>query len=1736
MMNKKFVQTTFGRLQPALLALALSIGASSAAFAAATITIVNGDPVNVGFNDATAAAPVGGNTGTTLGQQRLIAFQSAADKWGATLDSAVTIRVLATWEALTCTSTTAVLGSAGATQVFSNFPGAPFANTFYGKALTGKLFGADPDSTTADIRARFNVNLGQNANCLPGTPFYLGIDNNHGTAIDLVSVLTHEFAHGLGFQTFTSGSTGAPLSGVPSIYDRFLIDLTSGKSWLNMTDAERAASALNSRKLAWNGPQVLADLPNVLALGTPLLKINSPAIIAGNYDFGAASFGPAITATGITGNVVLALDPNDASGTSTTDGCSALTNAAAIAGNIAMIDRGNCGFTVKVLNAQNAGAIAVIIADNAAGSPPAGLGGADPAVTIPAVRVTLPDANAIKAQLGTGVNVTIKLDSTVRAGSDPFGKALMFSPNPFQSGSSVSHWDTSAQPNLLMEPAINADLTHEVTPPNDLSYSQMRDIGWVASVLPNAIVKTSGNLQNTQSNESFATPLTVTTTPAASGLSVTWTVNPNSAGVSAAFPSTSSRFAVSTTDAFGVATAPTLTANGQSGNYFMNATVPGAGTTAFALTNSPPRLAGAACITDTTQANFLDGVTSNTDVNASPGNVVLLNPANVDQQNTSLSTSGVGFNATTWGGQTFTPAVTGQLAKVDINLFCSTCTGTFPNLTMSVRATSGNLPTGPDLATATVAGFNSGASGFVGGTFATPATLTAGTTYAILIRPVSNPSAGLYALTRSGTDVYAGGQRVSSSDSGATWTAPLTSSATTDAGFVTYMQTAYSPAGDFVSSVKDANAPATLTTVWSSLAWNSTVPANTTLQFQVAASNNFAGPFNFVGPDGTTATFFANGASLAQFNGFRYLKSKAFLTTSNTSITPTLNDTTVCYNNAALPDLSIAKAHVGASFTQGQKGAQYTLSVTNGGVAATSGTVTVTDTLPAGLTFVSGTGTGWACSAAGQAVTCIDAATPIGVAATSVITLNVNVAGAAAATLSNSAAVACSCTESNNANNTSSTDVVVVNLAPDLTLTKSHSGNFVQGQVGATYTITVNNTGSADKVAAAVVTVTDTAPAGLTITAMSGTGWTCTTLPTCTRSDVLATGASYAPITVTVTVATNASTPQINSASVSTTAIEQNTTNNTATDSTVVLVPPDMTVTKTHIGNFSQGQTGATYTVTVSNSGLGSKLVPDVVTVTDTPPTGLTITAMSGSGWTCATLPTCTRSDVLIANASYPPITVIVSVAANATSPKVNSVAVSTTALESNSGNNTATDSTVILVPPDLTISKSHVGNLLQGQTGATYASLVTNLGAGDKLAGGMVTVTDTPPPGLTITAMSGTGWTCTTLPTCTRSDLLSAGFSYPSITITATVAGSAASPLVNSIAVSTTAFESNTANNTATDSATVITAPDLTVNKSHVGDFSLGQIGAKYTVVVTNSGAGDKAAGSVVTLVDTAPSGLTITAISGAGWTCATLTTCTRSDALLSGVSYPAITVSVNVGAAATSPQVNAVSVTTAATESNPVNNLGTDATNIVTGTAGSLTVSKFGSGSGSVTSQDGGIACGATCTASYVNGSDILLTATPVAGSVFTGWLGPCSGTGSTCTVPISGAATVSATFALSTIGTRILDIDASTSYLAASDGTLILRYILGMRGATLTNGVVLGAAATRTGDPEMSAYLLDILPLLDVDGNGKVDALTDGLMIMRKLLGQTGTAITANALGAGATRNTAEIEAYIQTLKPP
>src|SRR5262249_36781649 len=114
-----------------------------------------------------------------------------------------------------------------------------------------------------------------------------------------------------------------------------------------------------------------------------------------------------------------------------------------------------------------------------AGSPPPPLGGVDDSISIPAVRISRDDGARLKAILADStVSVTIGLNGTVLSGADKDGKVLVYAPNPYESGSSVSHWDTIANPSLLMEPAINSDLTHNVASPFDLTLSMLKDIGW----------------------------------------------------------------------------------------------------------------------------------------------------------------------------------------------------------------------------------------------------------------------------------------------------------------------------------------------------------------------------------------------------------------------------------------------------------------------------------------------------------------------------------------------------------------------------------------------------------------------------------------------------------------------------------------------------------------------------------------------------------------------------------------------------------------------------------------------------------------------------------------------------------------------------------------------------------------------------------------------------------------------------------------------------------------------------------------------------------------------------------------------------------------------------------------------------------------------------------------------------------------------------------------------------------
>lgn len=457
---------------PLFLALCTALLAGNAT--AATITVVNQDGPGEGFNDTTPVAALPSNPFTTLGEQRLHVFQTAAAQWGALLVSNVEIRVQAAFNPLTCSGSSAVLGSAGGTTIHQNFVNAPVANVWYSSSLASSLANTDINGPGSnDINSQFNVSI-DNGACLSGTAgwYYstLASDATPANRIPLLPVVFHELAHGLGFQTFTSSSTGGFISGSPSIWDIFLADAVTGTTWNNMaSNAERQASAISDPNLIWKGPIVTAAKANFL-LGAPTLLVTAPGAIAGAKLANIAGFGSVPPAAGISGEVVPA---SDGGGASALDGCEPLTTN--VVGKIALMQRGTCNFTIKVKNAQNAGAIAALVDNNdPAGLP--GMGGADPTVTLSSYGISQADGNAIRAQ-GSTVTATLGYDNTALAGTQVSGGTRyvrMNAPNPVQPGSSVSHWTVDTFPNLLMEPSLNTTLFSDV----DLTIPLFRDIGW----------------------------------------------------------------------------------------------------------------------------------------------------------------------------------------------------------------------------------------------------------------------------------------------------------------------------------------------------------------------------------------------------------------------------------------------------------------------------------------------------------------------------------------------------------------------------------------------------------------------------------------------------------------------------------------------------------------------------------------------------------------------------------------------------------------------------------------------------------------------------------------------------------------------------------------------------------------------------------------------------------------------------------------------------------------------------------------------------------------------------------------------------------------------------------------------------------------------------------------------------------------------------------------------------------
>ena len=464
---------------------------------AATITIVPG----AGFSDPTPATSVGGNTGTTIGQQRLIAFQKGAEIWGNALESSVEILVDASFAPLFCNASSATLGSAGPISVVRDFSGALFSKTWYHVALANKLAGSDLVTGSSDISAQFNSDIDNNNGCLSGTNWYYGLDHNQGGDIDFLAVVLHEIGHGLGFSEFVNLTPGSLFFRHPDIFTQFLLDNSTGEHWADMTNSERQASSLNCGRVVWDGTQVATDAPSFLNLGMPRLAVNSPAAIQDYYQVGQAfSTSTPLSSPGVTANVELV---NDGAAT-VTDGCQALLGFTL--GNIALMDKNSsaCTTTTQVANAATTGASGALIVDDDSGCPPPNFTAFG--ATIPAAMISEDTGNLIKGQIPSpGVNATLGLDSARLVGADPSGRVQVYVPDPVSGGSSISHFDTSVTPSVLMEPFITSNLAGL-----DLTPSLMLDIGWMLAMQADLSVSKVDNLDPVVAGNQLTYTITVT--------------------------------------------------------------------------------------------------------------------------------------------------------------------------------------------------------------------------------------------------------------------------------------------------------------------------------------------------------------------------------------------------------------------------------------------------------------------------------------------------------------------------------------------------------------------------------------------------------------------------------------------------------------------------------------------------------------------------------------------------------------------------------------------------------------------------------------------------------------------------------------------------------------------------------------------------------------------------------------------------------------------------------------------------------------------------------------------------------------------------------------------------------------------------------------------------------------------------------------------------------------------------
>ncbi len=581
----------------------------------------------------------------------------------------------------------------------------------------------------------------------------------------------------------------------------------------------------------------------------------------------------------------------------------------------------------------------------------------------------------------------------------------------------------------------------------------------------------------------------------------------------------------------------------------------------------------------------------------------------------------------------------------------------------------------------------------------------------------------------------------------------------------------------------------------------------------------------------------------------------------------------------------------------------YTVTVSNAGPSDATAVV-ATDTLPAGVSLVSTTG---CAEDPGGAPTCTLGTIAVGGMAS--YTINVT-APSSPGTITNSVSVTSAAAEINSGNNSASEDTTVEDV--DLAITKTDSVDPVAPSGAYTYTVTVNNAGPSD---ATGVVVTDNLPLGVSLMSTSGCAEDPAGAPTCTLGSISSGGMASYTIDVTApAIPGNVS----NTASVTSSSPESNTGNNSGSQDTLV-ENADLSITKNDSADPVDVGAPYSYTVTVSNAGPSDATS---VVVTDNLPAGVTLVSTSGCAEDPNGAPTCSLGTINSGGMASYTISVTAPTAGGSVT---NTASVTSATFDADTGNNSASQDTLIQSSADLSITKTDGVTSATPGTTVTYTIVAANAGPSDVTG---ATVTDTFPTALSCswTCVASAGSSCTATSAGNISDtvdLLSGG----SATYTATcdIAASATGSLSNTATISSPVSDPSPGNESATDIDTLTPSADLSITKVDTADPVQVSSPFSYTITVDNAGPSDAVG---VAVMDTLPAGVVFVDSAGCAQDPAGVPTCSLGTVVAGGsASY-----TVNVTSPASAGTVtNTASVAATTPDGNTSNNTTTEDTEIL-------------------------------------------------------------------------------------------------------------------------------------------------------------------------------------------------------------